>query len=479
MPDAFEAFVRRVSQASTHHRTVTGERPFRPIVAAVAAAAVVSSLQAGAPIWHQATAMPFGFAVFEPSASAEGRFVAFRSAFNFTGENADANFEIMLFDRERNTIAQLTDTTAFYGNFEPGITPDGSAVIFRSAFNFTGANADGSFEVFECAVATGVISQLTFTPGNAILAAPRLSSDGTCVVYQSSADGTMDVWRHRRSDGQTIAVTNSALGKTATSPVINGDGTRIAFLSNSNFDGSNPDASIEVWRWTEGMGFAHVTQTTPSAMLEFPGIDASGERVTFISRANLAGENPTSTREIFVCDLSRAGRTTFAQATPSAVGGKNLEPVMSPDGAFVVFESDRDPIGKNPDKNRELFRYDIALDALTQVTISEYGAPIALLSDAAAKNYVCVSLDSTHIAYRSEHELDPEADDPAPDANLELFVAAMTPALLGDLDEDGDVDELDLGICLGEWGTFGSFADLDDDGQVGPGDVAILLGAWT
>ncbi|MBL9148424.1 MAG: PD40 domain-containing protein [Phycisphaerae bacterium] len=440
---------------------------------------IISPLQAGAPIWHQATAMPFGFAVFEPSASADGRFVAFRSAFNFTGENADANFEIMLFDRELGTVAQLTNTTAFYGNFEPGVTPDGDAVIFRSAFNFTGTNADGSFEVFEIDVATGAVSQLTFTPGNAILAAPRLSSDGACVVYQTSQDGTMDVWRYRRADGQTIAVTNSMLGKSATAPVVNGDGTRIAFLSNNNFDGSNPDSSIEVWRWTQGFGFEHVTQTTPSAQNEFPGIDAGGEHVSFISRANLAGENPAFTREIFVCDLSRRGRMTFAQATPSVVGGKNLEPVLSPDGAFVVFESDRDPIGENPDKNRELFRYDLALDALTQVTISEYGAPIALLSDAAAKNYICVSGDSQHIAYRSEHELDPEADDPAPDANLELFVAAITPALLGDLDEDGEVDELDLGICLGEWGTLGSFADLDGDGFVGPTDVAILLGAWS
>lgn len=52
------------------------------------------------------------------------------------------------------------------------------------------------------------------------------------------------------------------------------------------------------------------------------------------------------------------------------------------------------------------------------------------------------------------------------------------PPLLGDLDGDGSVGNVDLAILLGAWGTSGGVADLDGDGTVGNTDLAILLGAW-
>lgn len=423
--------------------------------------------------------MPFGWGVFEPSVSADGRLVAFRAAFDFVGQNPDSNFEIFLFDRESGLIAQLTQTSVYYGNFEPSITPDGSAVVFRSAFNYAGANADGSFELFEADIATGAIQQLTFFPATAMLTSPVMSGDGTCVAFLTSYDGTLDVWRYRRSSGQLIAVTNSPLGYTATQPAINGNGSRVAFLSKYNFDGSNGDNSLEVWRWTEGEGVVHVTQTSSAASNELPTIDGSGERVAFISRGNITGENPTATREVFLHDFARGRGASTVQITPSAVGGKHLEPVLSADGATVVFESDRDPVGDNPDKNRELFRFDVNDAELVQLTLSEGGAPISMMSESATKNYIAIAVGSGDVAYRSEHVLDPSADDPAPDVNLELFVGVTIPTLLGDLDLDGDVDEIDLGICLGEWGNTRSIADLDDDGIVGAADLTILLGSWT
>ncbi|MEY3024207.1 MAG: hypothetical protein RJA16_1033, partial [Planctomycetota bacterium] len=48
----------------------------------------------------------------------------------------------------------------------------------------------------------------------------------------------------------------------------------------------------------------------------------------------------------------------------------------------------------------------------------------------------------------------------------------------GDLDGDGTVGPVDLGILLGAWGTDSSQADLDGDGIVGPADLALLLSDW-
>jgi hypothetical protein len=48
---------------------------------------------------------------------------------------------------------------------------------------------------------------------------------------------------------------------------------------------------------------------------------------------------------------------------------------------------------------------------------------------------------------------------------------------LGDMDGDGLVGAVDLGILLGAWG-FSPAMDLTFDGKVGAPDLAILLGAW-
>ncbi len=435
------------------------------------------------PAWHQATATSFGWGMFEPSVSADGRFVAFRSAFNFVGTNPDVNFEIFLYDRESGAIAQVTQTSNFFGNFEPKITPAGDAIVFRSLFNFVGTNSDGSFELFEYTLATNSFKQLTYTPGTATVSGARMSADGDAVVFLSNFDGTNDVLRYRRSTGVLTEVTSLPPGCIVSSPAVNGDGTVVAFRSNHNIGGANPDLSFDIWRWSERDGIAPVTQT--NKLCELPTIDGSGRFVAFVSRANLTGQNPGFNREIFVADTLRGG---FTQVTPSLNIGKHLEPVFSPTGGYLLFESERDLVGLNPDKNRELFRYTLAADGpegsgaglIEQLTQTIGGVSISGLSEQAASNYVAISQDGGHIGYRNEHELDPDAEDPAPQVNLEIFVAALpateTP---GDLDGDGVVNESDLALCLGAWGTADPAADLSGDGVVDLVDLSLLLGFWS
>lgn len=428
--------------------------------------------------WSQATAMPFGWGVFEPAISADGRFVAFRAAFNLVGENADVNFEIFLYDRVANAFTQVTHTPTLYGNFEPMITPDGSAVVFRSLYNFVGTNPDGSFELFEYTVATGAFKQLTFTPAGATVTDPHMSADGTCITYLSNFDGTNDVMRLKRPTRggapQVIGVTNFPSGCTVMTPTISGDGTVVVFRSNHNLNGWNPDGSQELWIWHEGTG---IELLTDSAQIdEAPSIDASGRFVAFLTRANYGGQNPGFNQEIFIADTVL---DTLTLATPPFNFGVHLNPTMSPDGTMVVWESNRDIVGLNPDKNRELFRYSRLTGSIEQMTQTIGGASIAGLSEAAMVNYVAIAADGVHFAYRNEHELDPEAEDPEPQVNFEIFVATLGGiAPVADLDGDGIVGNSDLAICLGAWGTADPLADLNQDGVVDLADISILLGAW-
>ena len=51
---------------------------------------------------------------------------------------------------------------------------------------------------------------------------------------------------------------------------------------------------------------------------------------------------------------------------------------------------------------------------------------------------------------------------------------------VGDLDGDGDTDQGDLGILLGDWGCTGGNCpgDVDGDGDIDQGDLGVLLANW-
>lgn len=54
----------------------------------------------------------------------------------------------------------------------------------------------------------------------------------------------------------------------------------------------------------------------------------------------------------------------------------------------------------------------------------------------------------------------------------------QVPACPGDLDGDGSVNGVDLGIILGNWDTANPISDLNGDGATNGLDLGILLGGW-
>ena len=60
--------------------------------------------------------------------------------------------------------------------------------------------------------------------------------------------------------------------------------------------------------------------------------------------------------------------------------------------------------------------------------------------------------------------------------DVRVFGASCTPALIGDLDGNGRVEGVDLGILLGAWGT--NTYDLSGDGIISGPDLGLLLANW-
>lgn len=84
----------------------------------------------------------------DPVISADGSRVAFGTNANVGGTNADRNSEVYLFDRGTGATTALTASTddQRYA-VGPGLSGDGTRVLFRSNLSVAGANIDGSDEL--------------------------------------------------------------------------------------------------------------------------------------------------------------------------------------------------------------------------------------------------------------------------------------------------------------------------------------------
>lgn len=60
----------------------------------------------------------------------------------------------------------------------------------------------------------------------------------------------------------------------------------------------------------------------------------------------------------------------------------------------------------------------------------------------------------------------------------QTFTEVGDPAVLGDIDGDGDVDGSDLSAVLGAWGGTGGPADLNCDDTIDGEDLTLVLGQW-
>ncbi len=112
-----------------------------------------------------------------------------------------------------------------------------------------------------------------------------------------------------------------------------------------------------------------------------PAVADDGSVIAFVSNANLTGDNPNAVEQVFTFASNVYRRlTSFASGT---VG----RPSITRNGRFVAFASDATTAG-NSDGNAEIYRYDITTSTLTQVTATTgctNGAP-SISDDAAGSS---------------------------------------------------------------------------------------------
>ena len=294
-------------------------------------------------------------------------------------------------------VIQITSTTGastFSG--DPAIDAVGSRIAFTSNANLAGGNADGSFEIFLWYALEG-ITQITGTASGSSVN-PAIDAAGSRITFESNAnplgsngDGTVEIFLWDSSSGLT-QITNSVVGDSRSSS-INAAGNRIAFVSNADLVGANADGNNEIFLWDSSAGLTQITNTTAGSSFG-PAIDDSGNRIAFTSSSNFTGSNGDANFEIFLWDAS----TGLSQIT-TTVGGNNGSPAINATGTRIAFES-------NVDGNNEIFLWDSS-SGLVQITQTASGNSLVPAINAAGDR----------IAFRSNAPLGSNSG-----GNLEIFL---------------------------------------------------------
>lgn len=268
----------------------------------------------------------------EPRVGADGN-IAFESEGDLIGRNPDGNSEIFLFDRSSRRTRQITESSSgnsSLGSFENGV------IAFYSDANLVGANPDHNFEIF---VYDGSgITQVTETQG-AFNGLPALSEDATRMAFLSEADltgrnpdGSEEVFVAERTGSPHFTqVTDTPSGPGAFPPSISEDGSWVAFSSSADMTGDNPDGSVEVFL-DYGSGIIQVTDSAHESFA--PSL--SGHEIAFVSDADLTGENPERNDEIFLARCTPAPPSGPYLTTPALPGFRFKVRITQPNGNRII-----------------------------------------------------------------------------------------------------------------------------------------------
>ncbi len=331
----------------------------------------------------------------------DGSRMAFVSNRDFVGTNADGNNEIFVYDVATVTYTQLTVTSGSGGVNVPSISSSGTRVAFQSSKNLTGGNADGNNEIFLWDATGPTTTQVTTTPSTRTNAAPKISADGSHIVFSSDGDIgganpdlNQEIFRYTVTGATTTAVSSTSGGTGANaSPSVSSTGARVAFRSNRDIGGTNSEGNAEIFLWDATGPTTTAITAMASGASDGPSISADGTRIAFRSTANIGGGNGDANQEIFLYD--GAGPTT-TQVTVST-GGASIGPSLAADGTRIAFTSNRDLVaGGNTDLTSEVYAFESGA-GLTQITSTPVGG--------GGNRAPSISGDGTGITWESDRDI--------------------------------------------------------------------------
>ena len=304
----------------------------------------------------------------EPSASADGRYIAFASlAGNLVAGDTNEARDLFVRDRQLGTTERVSvNSGGVQGNghsYEPAISADGRYVAFYSdATNLVIGDTNGQPDVFVRDRQLGTTERVSVdSSGNQASnysSTPAISADGRYVAFLSGANNLVagdtnaqDIFVRDRQLGTTTLVSMSSGGTQpndeCSDPVISGDGRCVAFRTGaSNLVAGDTNGVSDIFLRDRQLGTLERVSVSSgggqgNSHSYEPAISGDGRFVTFQSGAtNLVTGDTNGQPDVFVRD--RQLGTTERVSVDSGGGQGNHQsfaPAISTDGRYVAFTS--------------------------------------------------------------------------------------------------------------------------------------------
>ncbi|HZG52779.1 MAG TPA: hypothetical protein VEZ40_11655, partial [Pyrinomonadaceae bacterium] len=215
------------------------------------------------------------------------------------------------------------------------------------------------------------LRRLTVTPEHVLNLNPAISGDGRLVAFESSADltgaGGATGFHTLRADlsGARGAFREVAASR-APAPAMSRDGSRLAFASRENLTGENPDGNSEIFLYADErlQQLTHTSPRDPAGRARDgnfqPSISDDGSLVAFASNRDLTGANPDANLEIFLFD---ATARTVAQLTATTNTNGSSDAKISGDGSRMAFIRDAGGTGSGASNERDLMLFERAANS--------------------------------------------------------------------------------------------------------------------
>ncbi len=244
-------------------------------------------------------------------------------------------------------------------------------MVFASDADMLGQDGDRGGEVYTVARDGSGLAQVTdLSSGGA--SDPAVTANGGTIVFAANSNPTGDnldlsteIFLVHADGSGLVQLTDGDAGTEAAAPAIAGDGSVVFYDADTDPVGSNGDGSREVFRvLPDGSGTAQLTDGPEGTTSRHARTNRDGSVVVFESNADLDGTNPDGSWEVFVVNGDGTGlRSITADGSYSSD-----QPDVDAAGRYVAFSSSADLVGENPEHNREIFVHDLEAGTTTQLT---------------------------------------------------------------------------------------------------------------
>jgi archaellum component FlaF (FlaF/FlaG flagellin family) len=306
---------------------------------------------------------------FDPSISADGRFVSFTSyASNLVPGDTNGATDVFVHDRMtgRTTRVSVSSSGIQGGgdSFYPSLSANGRFVSFTSFSNLVADDTNDVFDVFvhdrETGLTTRVSVRSNGDQGNNDSGSSSISAAGRFVSFESSASNLIqgdtndayDVFVHDRETGHTTRVSVRSNGDQgddfSLAPSSSANGRFVSFYSvASNLVPGDTNGTFDVFVHDRRTGLTTRVSVRSNGDegnddSRTPSISADGRFVAFRSHASdLVAGDTNGVYDTFVHDRT-TGHTTRVSVSSNGIQGNAdsfLGLSISADGRFVAFDS--------------------------------------------------------------------------------------------------------------------------------------------